>query len=66
MFYFHPWFGMLTIAGALISIFLAFINDRLTAARLAGANREQSALITITEKSLRNAEVVRPWGCCLT
>lgn len=62
MFYFHPWFGMLTIAGALISLFLAFINERLTAFRLAGANREQSALITITEKSLRNAEVVASMG----
>lgn len=62
MFFFHPWFGFLTVCGALISILLAVANERATAKRLTDANRENGAAMGTATASLRNAEVITAMG----
>lgn len=62
MFYFHFWFGCLTIIGAILLVLLAFANEKLTSKRLAEANRENVSGTNFTTKSLRNAEVVASMG----
>lgn len=62
MFFFHPWFGWLTLVGALVAIALALANEKATGKRLAEANREQVSVLNITSKGLRNAEVVESMG----
>lgn len=62
MFFFHPWFGWLTLGGALVAIALALANEKATGKRLAEANREQVSVLNITSKGLRNAEVVESMG----
>lgn len=62
MFFFHPWFGFLTVCGALISILLAVANERATAKRLTDANRENGAAMGAATASLRNAEVITAMG----
>lgn len=62
MFFFHPWFGWLTLVGAIVAIALAFANEQATGKRLAEANREQVSVLNITSKGLRNAEVVESMG----
>lgn len=62
MFYFHFWFGCLTVAGAVVLLFLAYANEKLTSKRLAEANQENVNATNFTTKSLRNAEVVASMG----
>lgn len=62
MFYFHFWFGCLTVAGAIILVLLAYANEKLTSKRLAEANQENVSATNFTTKSLRNAEVVASMG----
>ncbi|MDX9875211.1 MAG: type I secretion system permease/ATPase, partial [Spongiibacteraceae bacterium] len=62
MFLFHPWFGWVAIASAIILLVLAFANEKLTGKALAEANQENIAANTITTKNLRNAEVVASMG----
>lgn len=62
MFFFHPWFGVLTVFGAAIALMLAFANEKMTGSRLAEANREHAAALSFAEKSLRNSEVVESMG----
>ncbi|WP_276489270.1 type I secretion system permease/ATPase [Ectopseudomonas mendocina] len=62
MFMFHPWFGCMALASALLLSALAYANEKLTHAPLQAANREHMAAMTFTNKSLRNAEVVASMG----
>lgn len=62
MFVFHPWYGWMGVASAVLLGALAFANEKLTHAPLQAANREQMAATTFTNKSLRNAEVVESMG----
>lgn len=62
MFMFHPWFGWIGVASAIILLALAVINEKMTGPVLAEANRENMAASTFTTKNLRNAEVVESMG----
>ncbi|EMH77220.1 type I secretion system ATPase subfamily protein [Entamoeba histolytica HM-1:IMSS-B] len=62
MFFFHPWFGMLTVVGALVATALAFANERATAKRLSEANKENSAALSLVGMALRNSEVLSAMG----
>jgi ATP-binding cassette subfamily C protein EexD len=62
MFLFHPWYGWIAIASAIILLLLAVVNERLTSKKLAQANRENIAASLYTTKNLRNAEVIESMG----
>nr|WP_313402408.1 type I secretion system permease/ATPase [Pseudomonas sp.] len=62
MFLFHPWFGWLAIASAIILLLLAFANEKLTGKALAEANKQNIAASLYTTKNLRNAEVIESMG----
>ncbi|MGN8342549.1 type I secretion system permease/ATPase [Pseudomonas sp. SMV71] len=62
MFVFHPWYGWMGVASAVLLGALAFATEKLTHAPLQAANREQMAATTFINKSLRNAEVVESMG----
>lgn len=62
MFFFHPWFGVLTVVGALVATALAFANERATAKRLSEANKENSAALSLVGMALRNSEVLSAMG----
>lgn len=62
MFAFHPWFGWLGLACAILLSLLAVINERWTQALLQQANQENLQAGQFTEKNLRNAEVVAAMG----
>ncbi len=62
MFLFHPWYGWIGVASAIILIVLAFCNEKLTSEILLNANREMSAANTRMRKNLVNAEVVASMG----
>ncbi|SEE58978.1 type I secretion system permease/ATPase [Pseudomonas kilonensis] len=62
MFLFHPWFGWVATASALLLLALAFVNERLTGPALAEANKEHIGATLYTTKNLRNAEVIESMG----
>lgn len=62
MFFFHPFFGLLVIGGALVSIGLAVANEKLTGKRLKDANKENSGSLSLVGKSLQNAEMIFSMG----
>lgn len=62
MFLFHPWFGWLAIASAIVLLLLAFANEKLTGKALAEANKQNIAANLYTTKNLRNAEVIESMG----
>lgn len=62
MFYFHPWFGWLTVIGALIAVVFAIANEWATSKQLLEANRENGAALGMVNSSLRNAEVINSMG----
>ncbi|MBH3438028.1 type I secretion system permease/ATPase [Pseudomonas luteola] len=62
MFFFHPWYGWLTVLGAVMLVLLAIANEKLTSKRLAEANKENLSATNFTGKNLRNAEVVASMG----
>ena len=62
MFLFHPWFGWVATASALLLLALAFVNERLTGPALAQANKEHIGATLYTTKNLRNAEVIESMG----
>ncbi|HBZ93737.1 type I secretion system permease/ATPase [Pseudomonas sp. UBA7530] len=62
MFLFHPWFGWLAIASAIILLLLAVANEKLTGKALAEANKQNIAASLYTTKNLRNAEVIESMG----
>ncbi|KTT04506.1 peptidase [Pseudomonas oryzihabitans] len=62
MFYFHPWFGWLTVIGALIAVMFAIANEWATGKQLSEANRENGSALAMVNASLRNAEVINSMG----
>lgn len=62
MFAFHPWFGWLGLACAVLLGLLALINERWTQPLLKQANQDNLQASQFTEKNLRNAEVVAAMG----
>jgi len=62
MFLFHPWFGWMTLfCGAVLTV-LAVVNHRSTGGALAEANKENVASNVVTNRTLRNAEVIESMG----
>lgn len=66
MFLFHPWYGWVAIASAIVLLILAFFNERLTGKTLAQANNENASASLYTAKNLRNAEVIESMGMLQT
>lgn len=62
MFFFHPWFGWITLACGAVLAILAVVNHRVTGQALATANKENVASNVVTTKTLRNAEVIESMG----
>ncbi len=62
MFLFHPWFGWVAIASAIVLLCLAFVNEKLTGKSIAEANKQNIAASLYTTKNLRNAEVIESMG----
>ncbi|GAB3394492.1 type I secretion system permease/ATPase [Azotobacter armeniacus] len=62
MFFFHPWYGWIAIASAIVLLCLAVLNERLTGKTLAEANKQNIAANLHTTKNLRNAEVIQSMG----
>lgn len=62
MFLFHPWFGWMTVAAAVVLVTLAFLNHRYTGGALAEANKQSITANLHTTKNLRNAEVIESMG----
>ncbi|WP_312976183.1 type I secretion system permease/ATPase [Stutzerimonas nitrititolerans] len=62
MFLFHPWYGWIAIASAIILLCLAVINEKLTGKAIAEANKQNIAASLYTTKNLRNAEVIESMG----
>lgn len=62
MFLFHPWFGWIAIASAIVLLCLAAANEKLTGKAIAEANQENIAASLYTTKNLRNAEVIESMG----
>jgi ATP-binding cassette, subfamily C, type I secretion system permease/ATPase len=59
---FHPLMGALALAGALIMLVLAYINERATREPLERAQAESRRAARFIDASLRNAEVVNALG----
>jgi len=62
MFMFHPWYGWVAIGSALILLFLAYVNEKMTGKALGQANKENISATLYTTKNLRNAEVIESMG----
>lgn len=62
MFFFHPWFGWITLVCCAVLTILAVVNHRVTGQALANANKENVASNVVTTKTLRNAEVIESMG----
>jgi len=62
MFLFHPWFGWMTVASAIILVILAFLNHRHTGKAITEANQQSVGANLQTTKNLRNAEVIESMG----
>lgn len=62
MFFFHPWFGWMTMVCGAVLTTLAVVNHRVTAKALASANKQNVASTVVTTKTLRNAEVIESMG----
>jgi ATP-binding cassette subfamily C protein EexD len=62
MFYFHTWFGYLTVFGASVAFVLAIVNERFTKKYLAEANKINSSVFGFLSMSLKNAEVISSMG----
>lgn len=62
MFMFHPYYGWVAIASAIVLLILAYANEKVTGKALAEANKENIAATLNTTKNLRNAEVIESMG----
>lgn len=66
MFMFHPYYGWVAIASAVILLILAYFNEKGTGRALGEANKENIAATLQTTKNLRNAEVIESMGMLST
>lgn len=62
MFMFHPWYGWIAVASAIVLLVLAAMNEKMTGKALVLANKENIAANLYTTKNLRNAEVIESMG----
>ncbi len=62
MFIFHPWFGFVGVAAAIVLIVLAITNEKVTQKPLSAANKMSIAANMFVTKNLRNAEVIESMG----
>ncbi|WP_144967229.1 type I secretion system permease/ATPase [Pseudomonas sp. DE0010] len=62
MFFFHPWFGWMTLGCGAVLTVLAVVNHRVTGKALSSANKQNVASNVVTTKTLRNAEVIESMG----
>ncbi|MFA5546963.1 MAG: type I secretion system permease/ATPase [Porticoccaceae bacterium] len=62
MFMFHPVFGFVGVAAAIILVIIAVINEKVTAKLIAEATKEQQVAQNIATTNLRNAEVIESMG----
>ena len=62
MFLFHPWYGWIAVASAIILLCLAVLNEKLTGKSISEANKQNIAANLYTNKNLRNAEVIESMG----
>jgi len=62
MFMFHPYYGWVAIASAIVLLILAYANEKVTSKALGEANKENIAATLHTTKNLRNAEVIESMG----
>ncbi len=61
-FLFHPWFGWMTLAGAIIILALALANELITRGALGRASQASVTANVFANVSLRNAEVAGSMG----
>lgn len=62
LFFVDPWIGALTLAGGIILLILAVLQDRATHSAMKEANDASIRSYSFTDAALRNAEVVRALG----
>ena len=62
MFLFHPWYGWVGVASAILLAVLAVINEYVTSKQLEKANEEMSASSNALRQNLTNAEVIESMG----
>jgi len=62
IFFFEPALGWFALAGTLILVVLAYINERITKAPLSEANGMAISANTMATNNLRNAEVIESMG----
>ncbi|MCV6590009.1 MAG: type I secretion system permease/ATPase [Marinobacterium sp.] len=62
MFMFHPLFGWVGVAAAVILVVIAIINEKMTSKPLQEANKEQVGATAAMNRNLTNAEVVESMG----
>lgn len=62
IFLFEPSLGWFALAGTVILVILAYVNERVTKAPLAEANSVAIASSTMATNNLRNAEVIESMG----
>ncbi len=62
MFYFHSFFGWMTVFGALIAVVFAVANERAIGKKLSEANAENAASLNFAASNLRNSEVIASMG----
>jgi PrtD family type I secretion system ABC transporter len=62
IFLLHPLLGAFAVAGAVVLVLLALLNERIVNPPLTEANRAATQNYTFTEMGLRNTEVVRAMG----
>lgn len=62
IFMLNPWLGLFGVVAMLLLVTLAWINERVTAGRLAEANKLAQSAGNYAASNLRNAEVVEAMG----
>ncbi len=62
MFMFHPWYGWMGVFSWVILTILTLLNEYLSSAPLAEANKENVQVNNYLNRSMRNAEVVASMG----
>jgi len=62
MFMFHPWYGWVGVASAILLAILAVINEYATSKQLQKANEEMNASANALRQNLANAEVIESMG----
>jgi ATP-binding cassette subfamily C exporter for protease/lipase len=62
IFFFEPALGWFSVAGTLVLVILAYVNERVTKTPLSEANKLAIASSTMATNNLRNAEVIESMG----